>query len=249
MFQKATTKVLEEYIEEIYDNGIKLSNYFNVDLTDVEFYKTEFSIILKKSFVSFSRVYFLTCDLEDLKKVLMSINDAQVINFPTHGESAIFENVMISCGYDFYKVYEKYINKQIRGNDDFVRQFALELDFYRIKELLYSELNEYSDYLPNDDKLLMIIKNKQVLVNYEAGEICGIFIFSIQDSRCYFNFWVDKGKNGLFLIYNMYNYLKEMKISYSYLWADSKNEKVKKIHKLFGSIPSGGKNIIYTKNL
>lgn len=249
MFQKATLVIIEEYIEEIYDNGILLSNYFNLDLNDVEFCKTEFSIVLKKQSTNFCRIYFLTSNIDDLKDLLFKIDGVQVINFPTVQDIKEFNQLMIDSGFNLFRTYEIYSNNQIRGNDIFVNQFANESNFSRVKFLLYTELNEYTDHLPNDICLMSMISNNQVLVNYENGEICGIFIFSIDGKKCYFNFWVDKGKNGLFLIYNMYNYLKLKNIPYSYLWVNTNNEKVKKIHKLFGSHPNGTRDYIYMKNL
>jgi len=249
MFQTSTPDIIEDLIEEIYDKGIVLSNYYNLNLEDVSFYKTEFSIVIKKSFDTFSRIYFMTHDIEDLKQVLSSIEGAQVINFPTVQDNSIINNLMHSCGYTSYKVYEIYSNNFNKGNDTFVDQFATEKDLDRVKFLLYKELDVYSDHLPNDHDLLEMIRNKQVLVNYEDEKICGVFIFSIQGKKCYFNFWVDTSKNGLFLLFNMHNYLKLKEITYSYLWVNTQNEKVIKIHKLFGCKPNGSMDYIYTKNI
>jgi len=248
MFKKEKAEIVEEFIEEIYDKGTVLSNYFTLDLDDIEYFKTEFSIVLRKTFTGFARLYFLTNNIEDLKLVLNQIEGTSVVNIPTKDDIKEFDNVMTSSGFSLFKIYEVYVNNESRGNDVFVDQFAKHEDFESVKHLLYSELDIFADHLPNDDELVQMIRNKQVLVNYENDIIAGVFIFSLHGKKCYFNYWVDTSKNGLFLIFNMYNFLKQKDITYAYLWVNTKNEKVKKIHKLFGCQPNNTKDYIYIKN-
>ncbi len=247
MFQKGQTEIVEEYIEEIYDNKVKLSNYYSLDLGDIEYFKTDNSIVLRKSFPDFSRLYFLTDDPDDLKNILRDVEGTNVINIPSKNDISDFDEVMTNSGFELFRVYETYYNDNTKGNDLFVEQFAGVDDIETVKTLLYNNLNIYSDHLPSDRDLMEMIKNKQVLVNYENDKICGILIFTIQATKCYLNFWVDIGKNGLFLMFNIYNFLAKRGIKYSYLWVNTENEKVKAIHKLFGSKPGGTKDFIYIK--
>ena len=247
MFNSAQEDVIEEYIEEVFDSGIVLSNYFNKSLNNIEFYKTKTTILLNQKTEHFSRIYFLTSNIDNLIESLSKINTPTVINFPTKQNIEIFDAVMISSGFKKYRVYEMYFSDDIKGNDIFVKQFATLSDFERVKFLLFSSLDHYADHLPNDTELKEMIINENVLVNYENNEISGIFIFTIKGKQCYFNFWVDISKNGLFLLYNMYNYLKELGISYSYLWVNTENNRVLKIHKLFKCRTNGTKDYIYTK--
>jgi hypothetical protein len=248
MFCIGDSKKVEKYLEEIYDSGVKLSNYFSLDLDDVEYHKTEFSLVIRKTFSNFSRLYFLTMNIDDLKEILNKVPPVSVINIPTRDSIKIFDDILTASGFSIFRIYETYFNNEIKGNDVFVDQFARKEDFERVKYLLYSKLNVYADHLPNDNDLLEMIQNKRVLVNFESGEICGIFIFTLQGKKCYFNFWVDIGGNGLFLIFNMYNFLKQHNLTYSYLWVDIKNHKLKRIHELFGCKATGIKDYIYIKH-
>ncbi|HEY0045912.1 MAG TPA: hypothetical protein VGB44_04285 [Flavobacterium sp.] len=246
MFQNADADTIEDLIEEIYDKGIVLSNYFSADLNDARYFKSDDSIVIEKEMQGFSRLYFMTADIDDLASILQNVTTTSVINFPTTGSADDFEKLMNASNFSFYKKYEIYSNEEIKGNDAFVEQYAQESDFEKVKSLLYEHLDVYSDHLPNDEVLMDFITNQQVLVNYLDGEICGVLIFTIQGkNKCYLNFWVDTGKNGLFLLFNIYNLLKEKNISYSYLWVNSQNEKVKRIHKLLGSKPTGTADYIY----
>lgn len=247
MFKVGTAKIIEKNLEEIYDSGLIISNYISLDLDNTEYHRTEFSLLIRKSYSNFSRLYFLSKNINDLKNILHKVQPVSVINIPTRSDITIYDELLTASGYNLYKVFETYYNNNIRGFDIFREHFACEEDIERVKYLLYSNLNVYTDHLPNDDDLLKMIQSKQVLVNYENNEICGVFIFSIQGKKCYFNFWVDIGKNGLFLIYNMYNYLKYMDINYAYLWVDNANKKVIGMHKLMGCKPNGDQDYIYVK--
>ncbi|RZJ65404.1 MAG: hypothetical protein EOO50_13860 [Flavobacterium sp.] len=246
-FRKASVDEIEDGIEEIYDNGVALSNYFNADVDGFEYLKTEKSILLKKDEVGFSRVYFLTNDVGDLTSELSRIETTTVINIPSKDGIAAFEPVLEKSGFKPYRVYEVYENHEFRGNDVFRAEFASGKDLERVKFLLYDQLDTFADHLPSDETIAKFIANNQVLVNYENDEICGIFIFTVQGKKCYFNYWVDLGSNGLFLLLQMYDWLKEQNIAYSYLWVDTQNQKVKRIHTLLGSRPNGTKDYIYTK--
>lgn len=247
MFKLGTANIIKKNLEEIFDSGGIISNYFSLDLVNTEYLRTDFSLILRKTYSNFSRLYFLSKDIDDLKKTLQKVQPVSVVNIPTRDDITLYDEILTVSGYSLYKVYETYYNNNIHGNDIFQEQFAGVEDIERVKYLLYSKLNVYTDHLPDDDDLLKMIKNKQVMVNFENNEICGIFIFSLQGKKCYFNFWVDIGKNGLFLIYNMYNYLKQEDIKYAYLWVDNANKKVIGMHKLMGCKPNGDKDYVYVK--
>lgn len=246
-FQAASVDELEDTIEEIYDKGVALSNYFNADVEGFEYVKTDDSILLKKNENGFSRVYFLTNNVNDLASELAKIDTTTVINVPSKEGILNFEPVLESAGFEPYRIYEVYENHEFRGNDVFSAAFASPNDLERVKFLLYDQLDVYADHLPDDHTLAKWIANKQVLANYENGEMCGVFIFTVTGKKCYFNYWVDLGSNGLYLLLQMYNWLKEQGISYSYLWVNTQNHKVKRIHTLLGSKPNGTKDYIYTK--
>jgi hypothetical protein len=246
-FIKCNHKIIENYIEEIDDKGAELSNYVSINLNDTECCKTENSVVIQKFDLNFTRLYFLTNNKYDLENILKKVKGKCVINYPTAGDIASFNAAMTSSGFKLYKIYNSYYNNGFRGNNVFVEQFAEPEDFSRVKYLLYNRLDVYADHLPDDSELLETIQNRQVLVNFDRRGICGIFIFKPEGKKCYFNFWVDTGSNGLFLLFNMFAYLKQKDIQHSYLWVDSENEKVKRIHELFGCKLGSVKDYIYIK--
>lgn len=69
----------------------------------------------------------------------------------------------------------------------------------------------------------------------------------MEKGKCYFNFWFDKGNGGMETLHNVYHLMHRNGIKYSWLWIESENARVKKIHKLLGGRPDGLFDFTYSR--
>ena len=76
-------------------------------------------------------------------------------------------------------------------------------------------------------------------MNKEDGHVLGVLIFTLEGKKCYLNIWIDRSKNGLYLLFDVYNIMVEKGVSLAYFWVRSDNKKIIKLHKLTGAVPDG----------
>ncbi len=239
MFIKGNPIIIKQAFNEIYSKKPILSNCFLQEFGNDEFYISDKSFIIKKKHVDFNRLYFLTTNKSDIKEVLRKINGTNVINIPIKGKVDEWIELTSSCGYNLIGTYERYFNPDVKSKGKFTATFADISLFNSLKTMLYKNFNVYTDYLPDDKLLTDMIHNNQVMIHEEDGILKGMFIYSIVGKKCYFNVWYDESNNGLYLLFNMYNFMNQHNMSYAYCWINIKNESVKKIYTLLGSHPDG----------
>lgn len=252
MFEEIKIDQIQNKVSSLMKKGrLVFSNYYGIDTSaQYEILETSQSIVLKKKEVNYSRLYVLSIDSNDLLSIFNSLpyEDKLVINIPSKREITDWVELFAATGFSKIGEYNRYYNKIIKERKSAIGDFAQCDDVDDVYDLLYDNFSPMVDYLPSRCELEMMVSNHQVLVDYDENrKVCGTLIYTIEGQKCYFNAWIDKGNNGLFLLYKVYNIVAEHGIKYTYFWVDSKNEKVIKLHLLMGAAADGLKDYTYIK--
>lgn len=251
-FISTTAVEIKNVISDFKDSHkILFSNYYGVnELENFEILKTDLSILIRKKEHDFYRLFLLSADEKDLIIILQALQeDTYVLNIPTKKGVEDWQNILALSGFSFLAQYDRYYNKQIEYRESEVGDYAVEEDAPEIMNLLYSnDFSIYTDYLPTKERLSQMICNKQVLANKVDGHILGVLIYTIEGKKCYLNIWIDRSKDGLYLLFDAYNIMVEKGIGLAYFWVKSTNKKIIKLHKLTGAISDGLSDYSYIKN-
>lgn len=243
---------VEEYISEMYSLKPLYSNYFNQALTSNDYYcKTAHTLLIAKPFNGYSRIYVLSDDLEDATQKLKTLKGINVLNIPSKGNIAHWEQLMALSDFKLIGLYERFYNTKICQREEIGQIIYAEASQQEeIYNLFYDSgfFSVYTDYLPSHEELKQLIEQKNVIINMTGEQIQGAFIFLIQGQKCYFQAWIDKSNNSLKLLFDVYNIMVGKKLGYAYLWVNSENKKVKSIHQLLGAKSDGLKDYTFIKN-
>ncbi len=229
---------------------ILLSNFFGIsEKESYQMLKTEKTLIIRKKEHDFYRLYLMATDEAELTHMLLSLSkDTYVINIPSKKGIDNWKKVLDGAGFSFFAQYDRYNNRQIEYRESEIGTYATIKDADEILTLLYDDsFSIYTDYIPTKVQLEQMINNKQVLVNKDDNQVKGVLIFTIEGKKCYLNIWIDKTKDGLFLLFDVYNIMVEKGIVLSYFWVKSTNKKIRKLHMLTGAIPDGLSDYSYIK--
>jgi len=244
-------RAVEEYVAEMYSLKSLYSNYFNQPLTSNDCYcKTAHTLLIAKSFSGYNKIYILSDDLDDATQNLNALKGINVVNIPSKGNIAYWEQLMHQADFKMIGVYERFYNTKIRPRE-------------KIGEIIYAKANQqeeiynlfydsgffsvYTDYLPSHEELQQLIEQENVILNVTDKQIEGAFIFSIQGQKCYFQAWIDNSNSRLKLLFDAYNIMVAKNLGYAYFWVNSENKKVKSIHQLLGAKPDGLKDYTFIK--
>ncbi|MDP4276038.1 MAG: hypothetical protein Q8914_00240 [Bacteroidota bacterium] len=252
MFIPADHHQLKEKVACILSKRPAFSNYYGVDLTDTQYIELPESLILKKNHETYSRIYFLSNNAVELMRVLKRLMPEDIINIPS--KTAIdqsLEMILVTGGYKLCGIYERLYKNSNKSSGPFIQCYARPDELEAIYTLLYSHFNPYLDHLPSREELRRMIEHEQALVNRheQSGDVTGVIIYTREQSRIYFNCWLDHTgwDNALFLLFNMFNYMGEHQIEKSYFWYDSMNKLNKKMYKILDYQPDGLKDYVFVK--
>jgi hypothetical protein len=251
MFFSVDIETLNEKIINFLSRKPIYSNYYGIDLKNVQYFEDSETLLLLKPFETFNRVYFLSMDAPQLIKYLKALGPLEIINIPA--KKNINESIsrILQCsGYHLVGIYERWFNNITPSNGEFTGTFVTDKEIKEVYDIVHSAFNPFMDHLPSLRELNEMAINQQILVNKnEKNNVTGVFIFTLEKTKCYFNCWVDKegGGNGLFLLFNAFNYMKDKNIEKSYLWLNSENTTVKQIYQMFRYKPDGLKDYTFTK--
>lgn len=248
-FKQAPSDILQEYISQMYSRKPIYNNYYGISLSDVDYYKTENTLIIRKSYESFFRIYILSTDKNDLVIILRQIATASAINIPSRTGIGIWKEVLDKSGFTEIGVYSRFYNTKIRKRGKFVENFAREEEFIAIRKLLYDHFSPITDRLPLDNELINMIRNKWVLVNRneESGEVEGVLGYILEHNKCYLQFWIDLSGFGLLLLFNVYNMMVDNNIKFALLWVKDGNKIPYSVHQSMGALPDGLKDYTFVK--
>lgn len=228
---------------------VVLSNFFGATEGEFEIYESDYSLLIRKKEQDFYRAYLISSDITDSESILKELEgDFFVFNIPSKGAIDEWKELFDRTGYQLYGVYNRYHNTKIRARKSAMGEFASMADTDRIEEILTGNFSKYTDYIPTSIQLAKMIENQQVLVTRSGnGEVQGVLIYTLEGKKCYFNVWIDKSGNGLFLLYKAYNIVVENNIGYVYFWVNSINHDVIRLHEMMGAIPDGLSDYTFIK--
>ena len=128
----------------------KFSNYFFANLDFVTYYETPNTLILRKAYDSFNRIYFLSSDSAELANCLSQLGTNDIINIPSKkGINEELELVLANGGYALYEKYERMYHNDIEARGKFDAELAKPSDIEEIYQILIGTFNPFSDTLPN----------------------------------------------------------------------------------------------------
>ncbi|MBQ9312822.1 MAG: hypothetical protein IJ213_07245 [Bacteroidales bacterium] len=228
------------------------SNYFMNDLKGMMSFHTDGTLLLKKNYVNFCRIYFISDNKSELIKLFSELNNTDAINIPTKKDiDEDMLEILKAGGYKSLTVYERLYKNTNEARGEFEESFAKPEDVDTIMSLLLEQLfNPISDRIPSREEILDSIYKKQVLVNRDTEDnVNGVLIFSIEGKKCNFLEWASTASAGesLFLFYNAFNLMNEKGIERSTIWVRSDNLRPKKIYQSWGYQPDGLKDYTFVK--
>jgi hypothetical protein len=241
-----------EYLQKILSFK-KYSNYFGQSFDADDLYlESEHTFILAKPVGNFFRLFLSSDDRDNALSLLKSVEGINVINFPSKKDISEWQQFMADAGCENIAIYERYFYSQPwpGGTLDQIR-YAKPEQAEAIYDLLYGYegFSPYTDYLPARDELNQLIKDGFVIVNELSGQVTGALLYSIEGKKCYLRMWIDKNQeDGSKLLFDMHTIMREKGITYTYFWVNSKNKKVKAIHRFLGAEPDGLKDYTFLKN-
>ncbi len=248
-FKKIGNDELQHLLDMRCCGKYMLNNYYGVDLTDVESYVTENTLILKKDCGTFFRLYIISNDELDVIRVLKNIESETVINIPTRKGIDSWHNVLRESGYELLATYRRYCYSEYKKGNDRNLQYAEESDCSNIIHDLNVFFSPITGHLPKEQELLELIKNENIVVNrdLDTGVINGAMCYTIAGKKAEFPFWYDKGNNGLSLLYNVFYICHKKEVKNIQFWVNNENVDTIKLHKLLGAKDSGLVDYIYKK--
>ena len=196
MFITADAITIENVVKSILSKKPSFSNYFGVDLDNVEYVLLQDTLILKKKYDLYTRIYFLSSNSVELINILSQLGELDVINIPTKkGLSAEVISIINRSGYTQKGVYERMYNNSIYDSLEFIKCYGGLEDVDTIFDIIYNNFNPYLDHLPSRKELEEIIVNRQVIVNRDDDNIVtGVLIFTVERSKLYMNCLIETSK-------------------------------------------------------
>ena len=245
-----------QYINQVYSlirqrGAIVLSNFYGVDENEVYYgVCSEESLAIVKNECDYQRMYVVTINTNDLISLLslsLITDQKYVINIPTKGDIAQWDNLLKNFEFKQIGTYHRYNNLKIKYRKSAIGEYANINQIGEIEKLLQDNFSKYTDHLPTKKELSEMIQNNQVLVDLENGAVVGCLIYTIEGKKVYLNVWIDKGGNGLFLLYKVYNIIFDLQCKMAYFWVNDENLPVIKLHLLMGASQDGLVDYTYLK--
>lgn len=247
-FNRFSVETLNGFVNDFFARNLVLTNYFGVDLKDVDCIKTEHSLLIRKPYINFYRLYIMSDDEDDLITVLKDVDKNHAINIPTKNGITKWDDALTKSGFYQFAIYDRHRNsKPFVKRGEFIELWANESDCAEVKKLLFDTFSPITGWLPNNNELLAMIINHQVMVIRDESGISGVFIFTINNKKCELNAWVSLRGQGLDLFLNALNLLAEQEIKIVYAWINRKNINVRKMYRRFGFIADGLIDYTYLK--
>ena len=248
--QKTDTTKTGEYMKRIFSFR-SYTNYFGQAFSGEDLYlSTNHTFILAKPVGDFRRLYVSSDDKENLTELLKSMEGVNVLNIPTKGDIAPWEQIMSDAGYENIGIYERFYYPEFRtGGDLDGIIYAQVSDLEEIYNLYsgYEGFSSYTDYLPSRIELKQFIENDYVLINKQNAKISGTHIFSIKGKKCDLRLLFDMDNKGIKLILDMFEILHSKGVSYASGWVNIKNVKAKTIYRLMDAQMDGLKDYTFIK--
>lgn len=250
MFQKSTPKEIQIIVSDFMKRGRMLyNNYYGLnDDDECDYYISDHSLLVRKKEFHFYRLYVMSLDESDLLLLLKGLYGAEyAINIPSKTSIDNWDSLLRESGFEFLDVYSRYYNNNIKTFPTVIDSFAASDEIDDIASLLYDNFSLYTDHLPTRKELEQMVANRQIITDHQGNKVCGVLIYTITGNKGYQNAWIDKGENGLGLLFKVKSIFIERGIKYCYYWIKDTNKSVIKMHTMMGGRPDGLKDYSYLK--
>lgn len=253
VFKKNDQEALDLKIKEGISKRPRYKNCYLPDLGDTEYVELPDTLVIRKRFDTFNRIYFLSDNAEELIGVLKELGTDDIINIPSKKElDESLVDTLNQGGYKLFQTFERYYNNHVEHRGDFTGEFAKESDAQQIYDLLYANFIPYTDHLPSMSEIHDRIKNQEIFVNRDkvSGKVIGLFSLTFEKQRCFFTLWINMSgdiNESLSLYFNAFNLMHEKGYEKAYLWVREDNKFSKPIHLIHGFIFDGLKDYTFTK--
>lgn len=248
-FHKNTDQELQSLLHNSFSGRLRFSNYYGFELVNLEYHHSAETLLIKKTFLGFSRLYILSNNENELISLLTQLGPNYVINIPSKKGINDWGVILAKAGFKPFSTFKRYFYSSIKKRGEFKKSFACLADISSIKGLLLQHFSPITGHLPDDKKLSEMIENKQILVNRNKSTdvVEGVIGFSIEKTKCYIPFWVDLSGFGLSLLFNLFNLLIDNEIGYVYFWINDENTETIGIHAKLGAKPDGLADYVFLK--
>jgi len=247
-FLKTTDAKLKMIIDNHFIRDLKFNNYFGVEFYNFEYFSTNKTLVLRKPFDSFYRVYIMSeCEF-DLLSVLSNLDSFHVINIPSRRSIIDWDKVLQKANFKCHAVYERLIKKTTEKRGDFIPCYATIDELNEIDQILNSTFSPITAWLPSKAELISLIQQNKILVDRDDFGVSGLLVFLIENKKVYLKAWANVRGIGLSLLLNVFNLMADIGIQNSYLWTNSENKRAKNIYSILDFMPDGLKDYTYLKN-
>ena len=136
-FKKNDKEALDIKIKEGISKRPRYKNCYLPDLDHTEYSELTDTLIVRKRFDSFNRIYFLSNNAEELGKALKELGKDDIINIPSKQElDKSLVETLHQGGYELFQTFERYYNNHVEHRGAFNGEFATENDAQQIYDLL-----------------------------------------------------------------------------------------------------------------
>ena len=218
------------------------TNYFRQEMVGEEILvaATDQTILLANDEHDFFRLYFFTSNLVDLGQTL---HDAKypgdvVASHLTREHDKNVATAFDQGGFHPIATYgrmETFQLPQQRPNP--ALEYAVPDDADQIHQDLFQAFNKYTDHLPTKTRLLDYIKNQQVIVKRQTGQIVGAVCFQLHGLKVNYNYIYSLSGNGLDFLQlqnNFYGVMNQRGIRAGFLWINQANKRLADFYRAAG---------------
>ena len=218
------------------------TNYFRQEMVGEEILvaATDQTILLANDEYGFFRLYFFTSNLSDLGQTLHRANypGDVVAGHLTDEDDKNVATAFDQGGFHPIATYgrmETYQLPQQRPNP--ALEYAVPADADHIRQDLFRAFNKYTDHLPTKTRLLDYIKNQQVIVKRQIGQIVGAVCFQLHGLKVNYNYIYSLSGNGLDFLQlqnNFYGVMNQRGIRAGFLWINQANKRLADFYQATG---------------
>jgi hypothetical protein len=223
-------------------HGSFSTNYFRQEMVGAQVLvtATDQTILLVNDEYDFFRLYFFTSDLVDLAQVLHHARyPGEVVagyltkkpdkNVATAFEQSGFLPIATYGRMETYQLPQQQPNPTL--------QYAVPADADQLHRDLFRAFNKHTDHLPTKSRLLDYIKNKQVILKRQAGQIIGAVCFQLHGLKVNYNYIYSLSGDGLDFLQlqnNFYGVMNQRGIRAGFLWINQTDTRLAALHESMG---------------